>query len=32
MGGYDVIIKTFDIKNYDWGVHIYIGMNTYYID
>lgn len=32
MGGYDVIVKTFDIENYGWGVHIYIGMNTYYID
>ena len=32
MGGYDVIVKTFDIENYSWGVHIYIGMDTYYID
>lgn len=32
MGGYDVIVKTFDIENYSWGVHIYIGMDTYYIE
>lgn len=32
MGGNAMIVKTFDIKRYDWSVHVYIGMDTYYIE